>query len=185
MYKYYQHQANNDCLEKGVGWGLQEKKLTSASAHSIQFSPPRRTPHPCWILMLWCSRAAHHVDTGDLTKCWKATWRTFFRHMLWTEAAITSVLFAQKPIMSLCQVSAFEDKLWGRLLLDDISHVGDKPWILPGNCEGKLLEDKWIQPVFTLGTSWQPPYHRCTQKGQFCRDFPEKVHICKGSVRWV
>lgn len=84
---------------KQWGGGFGEASPTSAPAHSIQFSPPRRTPQPYWILMLWCSQSISALQVPMLTlgiqPSVESSVETSSRHTLGTEAAIISGLCSE------------------------------------------------------------------------------------------
>lgn len=116
-------------------WGLQGSKPTSALAHSVQFSPPRRTPQLRWILMLWCSQSNPALQDTMLTlgilpsvekRCGRPPSGTH-----WGERQQSSQVSSRKPNVSTCQFCVFEETLWGRLLLDNVPHARDKLWIFP------------------------------------------------------
>lgn len=116
---HHWHQINKEFRKRG---GLEaagkEADICSWSQHSVQ--PTSKCPLPpldvdaLMFTEQLCLPPSHHVNAGIQQSVERAMWRTSFRHTLWTEAAINSVLFAQKPNVSLCQFSGFEDKLWGR-----------------------------------------------------------------------
>lgn len=167
------------------------RKPTSAPAHSIQFSPPRSTICLHEILMLSCSQSSSAllhitVSTRGSNSVEKATWRTSFRHTLWTEAVITSVLFAQKPNKSPCQLAGFEDELWGRLHRIIFPMLEINSLFFQAHHEGKVLEDKWIQPsnLPFRNTVTTSSLLKCTQRGQFYR-LPIKIGNKKCVCMWV
>lgn len=114
-----------------MGQGLQGSQPTSAPAHNVQSSPPRRTPQPCWILMLWCSQSLSALQVPMLTlgiqPSVESSVETSFRHTLGAEAEITSGLCLEAKCVTVAKsvplrIRLEEDFCWRMFPMLEINY---------------------------------------------------------------